>query len=429
MSSVTAPPQTRLQWPVWRVLLPIGLGTALSLMGDTALYAVLPTHLADAGITLASVGILLSANRWIRLLLNGPAGLLYDRWPRRWFFIPSLFIGTLSTAIYGWTQGFWPLLVGRLLWGVAWSGIWVGGNTIILDVTRAEDRGRWTGLYQLSFFLGGALGFPVGGFLTDLLGFHQALRVAAVVTGLGAVIALLLLPETRGTRPVEHLPEPLEAGDRVPTAVLPTAPVPPGPVVMNARTGLAAATLLYGANRFVIAGVLTASLGLAIQAGWGEVRLASGLIVGIATLTGVLLGANTLISMFAAPLAGLWSDRLRNRWRVVTLGLLPGVLGFALLGSGHPLGIVPGVLLVAVAGGSNQSLATTLLGDVTAGARRGRALGVMHTFGDLSSAAAPLLVFAILPWVGLAGVYLICVGLLVALLLWALRLAVVYRPL
>ena len=93
------------------------------------------------------------------------------------------------------------------------------------------------------------------------------------------------------------------------------------------------------------------------------------------------------------------------------------------------MGIVPGVLLVAVAGGSNQSLATTLLGDVTAGARRGRALGVMHTFGDLSSAVAPLLVYAILPWVGLAGVYLICMGLLVALLLWALRLAVVHRPL
>ncbi len=429
MRTVSAPTPTRLQWPVWRVLLPIGVGTALSLMGDTAMYAVLNTHLAEAGVTLIHVGVLLSANRWIRLLLNGPAGLLYDRWPRRWFFVGALLLGTLSTAFYGWTQGFWPLLAGRLLWGAAWSGIWVGGNIIILDVTRADDRGRWTGLYQLSFYLGGALGFPLGGFLTDLLGFHAAMRVATVITGVGAVFALLLLPETRRAHPVEPVAEPLDAGDRGPTPLPADARAPAQAATMNARTGLAAATLLYGSNRFVTAGVLTASLGLAIAAGWGDMRLNNGVIVGIATLTGLLLGANTLISMFAAPLAGLWSDRLRNRWRVVALGLLPGVVGFALLSTGHPVGLVCGVVLVAIAGGSSQSLATTLLGDVTAGARRGRALSVMHTFGDLCSAVAPLLVVAALPLVGLTVIYIVCAGLLVVLLLWTLRLAVVYRPL
>jgi MFS family permease len=415
-SSVSVPSSTRLRPSAWRVLLPIGLGTALSLMGDTALYAVLPTHVNEAGVTLASVGILLSANRWIRLLLNGPAGLLYDRWPRRWFFIPALFIGTLSTALYGWTTGFWPLLVGRLLWGVAWSGIWVGGNTIILDVTTPADRGRWTGLYQLSFFLGGALGFPVGGLLTDWLGFHPALQVAAVVTGVGALVALLLLPETHARNaPVPDV-EPL-ASDPPPEA----APrLPPQPSKAVQGTALAAATLLYGTNRFVVAGVISASLGLVIEAGWGEVRLGRG-VVGIATLTGALLGINTLISMFAAPLAGHWSDRLRSRWQVVALGLVPGVVGLGLLSTIHPWAIIPGVLLVAVAGGSNQSLATTLLGDATAGDRRGRAMGWMHTFGDLSSAAAPLLVYAVLPWLGLTRIYLVCAGLLLALLLWSAR--------
>lgn len=421
MTHLAVPRPARVQWPVWRVLLPIGLGTTLSLMGDTALYAVLPTHTAEAGVVLANVGTLLSANRWIRLLLNGPAGLLYDRWPRRWFFIPSLFIGTLSTAIYGWTTGYWPLLIGRLLWGLAWSGIWVGGNTIILDVTTAEDRGRWTGLYQLSFFLGGTVGFPLGGLLTDWLGFHEAMKVAAVITGIGAVLALVLLPETRGQR----VDEPATSARPPDTAAHSTRAWLPA--AMSERVGVWSATLLYGANRFVVAGVVSASLGLVIQTGWGEVRLANGVLVGIATLTGILLGVNTLISMFAAPLAGHWSDRLRSRWKVAVWGLLPGALGLALLATVHPWAIIPGVLLVAIAGGSNQSLATAVLGDVTAGHRRGRAMGWMHTFGDLCSAAAPLLVYAMLPWLGLTGIYLVCAGLLLALILWAWQLAVVYR--
>jgi hypothetical protein len=57
-------------WP-WSVLLLVGLSTSLSLLGDTALYTVLPTHTAETGVLLVSVGILLSANRFVRLLANG----------------------------------------------------------------------------------------------------------------------------------------------------------------------------------------------------------------------------------------------------------------------------------------------------------------------------------------------------------------------
>ena len=141
-----------------KVLFPLALGTALSLVGDTTLYAVLPTHTAEAGIALGSVGIILSANRVVRVFLSGPAGLVYDRYPRRRLFVPALFVGALSTAVYAATRGFWPFLAGRLLWGLAWSGIWVGGATVILDVTTVRDRGRWTGLYQIWYFLGAGLG-------------------------------------------------------------------------------------------------------------------------------------------------------------------------------------------------------------------------------------------------------------------------------
>ena len=52
----------------------IGLG----LLGDTLIYAVLPLYHAEWGISLFMVGVLLSLNRWIRLLANSlmAAGLI-----------------------------------------------------------------------------------------------------------------------------------------------------------------------------------------------------------------------------------------------------------------------------------------------------------------------------------------------------------------
>jgi len=63
----------------------LGIGIAISLLGDATLYTVLPHPdiSTQLGITLSMVGLLLGANRATRLVLNSPVGVLYDRMPRR----------------------------------------------------------------------------------------------------------------------------------------------------------------------------------------------------------------------------------------------------------------------------------------------------------------------------------------------------------
>ena len=373
-----------------RVLFPLGLGTALSLMGDATLYTVLPTHTAEAGIALSAAGILLGANRAVRLFFNSLAGLVYDRWRRRRLFVPALFVGALSTALYAITRGFWPLLAGRLLWGLAWSGIWVGGATIILDVTTDQDRGRWTGLYQTWFFLGAALGAFGGGLLTDWLGYSTTMGIGATVTAVGGLTAMLLLPETRAARPNDQASSLKENTPR-----------------WHANEGLWLAATLQGINRFVISGVLSATMGLLVQ----EQLQSNTLPLGVATLTGTLMAGRTLLSTVAAPLAGTLSDKLKSRWKVILGGLVIGIISMALVGLNTPSAILAGILSGAVASGSVQALVTALTGDLVNRAQRGRAIGLLHTAGDLGSAIGPPMAYALLPWMRLSGIYWICAGL------------------
>ena len=369
-------------------------------MGDATLYVVLPTHASEAGIALGSVGIVLGINRAIRLLLNGPAGLAYDRLPRRALFVPALFVGSLSTAVYAATRGLWPLLVGRLLWGLAWSGIWVGGATMILDVTRSEDRGRWTGAYQTWFFLGAAAGAFAGGVLTDRVGYATTMWVGSAATAVGAIVAWAFLPETRSARAE---PEVSTRGQG-------------GRAAANDR-GLLAAAAIQGINRFVIAGVLAATLGLIVET-WlqGDTRA-----IGVATATGALMAGRTLLSMGTAPLAGVLSDWLQNRWRVAGGAAAMGIASMLFLAIGGVWPSLVGLLLGAAAGGGVQAIATTLTGDMAATARRGRAIGVLHTAGDLGSALGPPVAYALLPAIDLPGVYLLCAGLFAAGLVLTLR--------
>lgn len=55
-----------------RLLLPLGTALALSLTGDSTLYAVLPNQTATVGTSLAAVGAMLGANRLIRIPGNLP---------------------------------------------------------------------------------------------------------------------------------------------------------------------------------------------------------------------------------------------------------------------------------------------------------------------------------------------------------------------
>jgi MFS family permease len=391
------------------VLIPVGIGTALSLVGDASLYVVLPTHLADAGITVAGVGIALSANRFIRLLLNGPMGMAYDRGHHRRLFVFALFLGACSTAIYGLRQGIWPLLFARLLWGLSWVGIWVGGNSIILDITGDDNRGRWIGLYQASFFLGSASGSFAGGVLTDMLGYHLAMIVCASIALLGTAVALVALPETYDAR------SPFLRNR------------PSGETLRRSHpeftTQFASAAALYGVNRLAVAGILASTLGLFFQQELGDPVRLDGHSLGVATVTGLALGASTLLGMVSVSIVGLISDRMVDRWRTVAAGLAFDVAGFSLLATGSHPTFIYGIPLVALASGSNQGLATTIVGDSGGVGHRSRRLGLLFTIGDFGSAVGPPLAYAVLPQIGVTGLYAFSSIALALMLLVALVLA------
>ena len=145
--------------------------------------------------------------------------------------VPSLFVGGFSSLLYT-VPGFWPLLIGRLLWGTAWAGIWLGGSTAILDISTDQNRGRFIGRYQMWYFIGGGGSALLGGVLTDWLGYSTAFRVCAAITLAMALAWWLFLPETR---PQSSAPPATDRGRartracRVGTSPLPLASRGDGP--------------------------------------------------------------------------------------------------------------------------------------------------------------------------------------------------------
>ena len=374
-----------------RVLVPLGIGLALSLFGDATLYTVLarPEIAAQAGVTLAMVGLLLGINRFVRILFNGPAGLLYDRLPRRQLMVASLAVGALSTLLYALVSGPLGMLIARALWGLAWSGIWIGSSTIALDISGPDDRGRVNGQLQMWFYLGVAVTSFAGGLFTDLFGYRGGLWVSTGLSLLGVLVWLRFLPETRP--PAQpYQPRPRRRRLRK----------PPFPW----RTALKTSLPLF-VMRFVFAGVLNATTIL-----WLGQYLDGGLRVGpwflpLATLTGAFVAVRVLVSTLSAPPIGAFSDRIGRRWLVMALLLLAGVGGIYLMSLPSAGWAVGGALLASLTAGGVPLLAAAVIGDRSTVEQRGRSLGLMYSISDLGSALGPPFALGLIPLIEIGPVY------------------------
>jgi MFS family permease len=281
----------------------------------------------------------------------------------------------------------------------------VGGYTMILDRSTAEDRGRMTGLYQMAFMLGLTFSPIVGGTLTDAIGFRSAVRICALISTAGLLLAAVALPETR----------PPDARSRPGEARFTPRQWLRGLYGMarQADRRMLLAAMIYLVTFFVNSGVLMSTVGLYLGQRWGAGVSLDGVVIGVASLAGVMLALRALLGVVAGPVAGALSDRLPSRWPVVRGGLLLGVVGFLTLAL--PAGVwtvVLGVALVALSAAGLLAAVAAIVGDMARSDRPGTTMGALATAGDIGSATGPLVAYALAAAYDLRWVYLLCAALL-----------------
>jgi MFS family permease len=368
---------------------------------------VLPSQTRAAGIGSSALGIILSANRMVRLAANAAAGMVYDRVGCRQPYLLAMALAVVSTFGYAVAWGFWPLFGARVIWGVAFSLITVGAFSMLVDTTTEADRGRTIGRYQSIVQFGTLLAFLVSGLSTDLIGYRRTLVIFTALTGLGWVVAFWTLEETRRDRPswlaaLRHRRSAQSRSGQRPVEV------------STSRQGrlLSLPFLLACHAHFVISfagnGVLMSTLGFFVQE---ELEL------GVASATGALLALRRLVFMVGAPLSGRLSDRLGDRQLVAMSGTLASLTGFVVLAAGRGVpAIAGGVVLVALGEAILLPSLAALAGDLAPPQRRGALLAGFATAADLGGAAGPLVGYTLATTLGLRWAYLLCALLMLSAL-------------
>ncbi len=350
------------------------------------------------GITPLLVGVILSINRFTRLLMNAPAGTILDRVGTRRPMIVGFFVQALAPFGYalGMDPGPVPLppaaifFLSRAGWGVGSAFVFVGAFSTITHVTTPENRGRWVGYMRGGQTLGFPTGLVVGGVLADAYGFQEAFLVAGVAGLFAAVVAAAVLPDLSA-----------DVGR--------TAGIRAIPGIVRRDPRVLSVGLVNTTVRFLYAGVLLSTV--VLYAGTNGVELSGFSETGV---SGVVMALSVVASSATTVAAGRYSDTLDNRASITIPALAVLALGFVVLAVRPTLvGTLVGVALVGLGvGGTNPPL-LAYLGDVSPADDVGKLGGVYNTFGDLGSTLGPIVGVPIAYRIGFTAEYLLCAGLVV----------------
>ncbi|WP_300000011.1 MFS transporter [uncultured Cedecea sp.] len=160
--------------------------------GDTLLYIILPMFHDFFSVSLAEAGILLAANRIIRIFGYSYVVRLYNRWGDRLVCQLSS-IGTLLCCLgYICLKGFALLLVIRIIWGLSFAGM-----NLSTQATATSDRharSKVAGASRSLISSGQMLLLPVCSIIVWSYGIKQAYFVLALISLVAFSLSFFVKP-------------------------------------------------------------------------------------------------------------------------------------------------------------------------------------------------------------------------------------------
>jgi MFS family permease len=125
-------------------------------------------------------------------------GRLGDLFTRKYVIAAGVVLWSFATAGAGLARSFWQMFLPRSLVGVGEAAYATIAPGIITDLYEEERRGRALAVFYAAIPAGSALGFVLGGYLSEIYGWRAAFFVVGLPGVLFASLAMLIREPRRG---------------------------------------------------------------------------------------------------------------------------------------------------------------------------------------------------------------------------------------
>ena len=157
------------------------------------IVTLLPLHIKSLGMETFHVGMLLTIFVVFFILVQFPSGIISDRVGRWIPIITGLLIGIIFLIVLPRVDTFIMLAIIMALYGTGYALVFPSISALIVDHTTPEEQGVATGIFHGLLTAGVAMGAPVMGWATGLVGIELGLTLSSGVIALVLILILAML--------------------------------------------------------------------------------------------------------------------------------------------------------------------------------------------------------------------------------------------
>ncbi|MEZ5282105.1 MAG: MFS transporter [Acidimicrobiales bacterium] len=346
-----------------RLILPVYLPWGAFSFGMGMMLPILPLYLEEIGLSFTTLSLVMAATGVGATLGGLPVGAATRRLGENKMLVGSVTAMAVLSAVLGLTQVAGLLILIRLATGMSTVGIRLSRQAYVARTVEGQLRGRamslMGGLSRLGFFIGP----PLGGVLTDQIGFAKTFAICGVVFACGAIPIAALGHERRiqDAAPAEREGR-LLATLRPYWRHLVTSSIGPA-LIIAARRG-----------RLIVIPLIADELGLS------------------ATAVGLIVAVGTGADLLLFPVSGYVMDRFGRLYATIPAFGLMG-LGLLLLGTvDSTAGVTLAGAVVGVGNGLSAGTLLTMGSDLAPPDIRAAFLAGFGSLQDLGGVLGPIIV-------------------------------------
>jgi EmrB/QacA subfamily drug resistance transporter len=376
----------------WAVLAVLCLGLFMILLDGTIVNIAIPHIQSYYDTTYSNIEWVMNAYILAFAVLLVPMGRFGDLWGRRKLFLAGMALFTLGSLACGLAPSIYLLIAFRVLQGVGGAAMMPSTLSIIAAVFAPERRGAAMGVWGGVSGLASGLGPVLGGIIIQYVtwpavdGSWRWIFLVNIPVGVvGVLLTLRLVPESRNPTAVESLDLPGVGLLSASLFALTFALIEgqnygwSSGTILGLFAGAAAGFIafylwehrvrqplidfsLFRSLNFSAGNATGLLLSAAMMGAFFTIPIFLQSVLGFSAIkAGLVMAPMSVIIIFAAPLAGMLSDRLGSKW-IVAVGMFLLALGLAWMA-----GLIPGVEKIDPGTTSGSLLAPFLISGIGIG--------------------------------------------------------------
>jgi EmrB/QacA subfamily drug resistance transporter len=179
---------------VTTIMIGVILGMLLASIDQTVVGTAMPRVIAELG-GLSHYAWVFTAYMLSSTVVVPIYGKLSDIYGRRPYFIISMVLFLLGSALSGLSQNMTQLILFRVIQGLGAGGLMPIASAIIGDLFTPAERGKWQGIIMSVFGLSTTAGPTLGGWLTDNWGWRWVFYINMPLGLLAIITTGLAIPK------------------------------------------------------------------------------------------------------------------------------------------------------------------------------------------------------------------------------------------